>query len=470
MASGSPVTAVILAAGQGKRLRSHIPKVLHNAAGRPLLIHVLAALDPVPLEDRIVVTSPGKEIPAAVKAAGFDDVRFVVQDPPRGTGDAVRVALDEHDPGSGDVLVLCGDTPALRTETLTRVLATHQERDAIATLVTTNVASARGEGRVLRDDDGDVDRIVEERDATEAQRAITEINAGVFVFKEPVLRELLQRIRADNAQGELYLTDVIGLIRASNGLVVAIAADQDEVAGVNSRSQLAQVSRSLRRAACERWMDEGVTIVDPASTFIDASVELTSDVTILPFTFLEGATKIAGGALVGPQARIVDSEVGENATVSFSVVTASTVGPEASVGPFASLRPGSRLERGAHIGSFVETKATTLGEGSKAGHLAYLGDAEIGRDVNIGAGTITCNWDGRQKNPTVIEDDVYVGSDTMLVAPVRLGARAATGAGSVVRKDVPEDALAVGAPARIITGRGNKMDRRGPRPPSEPRQ
>jgi bifunctional UDP-N-acetylglucosamine pyrophosphorylase/glucosamine-1-phosphate N-acetyltransferase len=207
-------------------------------------------------------------------------------------------------------------------------------------------------------------------------------------------------------------------------------------------------------------MDEGVTIIDPQSTFIDVTVQLSRDVTIQPFTFLEGTTTIESGARVGPQTRIVDSEIGPNATVSFSVITDSKVGADASVGPFASLRPGSRLERGAHVGSFVETKATTMGEGSKAGHLAYLGDAQIGKDVNIGAGTITCNWDGQRKNATTIGDDAYIGSDTMLVAPVEVGARAATGAGSVVTHDVPEDALAVGVPARIINGKGDRMRRR----------
>jgi bifunctional UDP-N-acetylglucosamine pyrophosphorylase / glucosamine-1-phosphate N-acetyltransferase len=217
-------------------------------------------------------------------------------------------------------------------------------------------------------------------------------------------------------------------------------------------------------------MDEGVTIVDPESTFIDVTVQLSRDVTIQPFTFLEGATRIESGARVGPQTRIVDSDIGPNASVSFSVVTGSTVGPDASVGPFASLRPGTRLERGAHVGSFVETKATTMGEGSKAGHLAYLGDAQIGKDVNIGAGTITCNWDGQKKNRTTIGDDAYIGSDTMLVAPVDVGPRAATGAGSVVTHDVPEDALAVGIPARIIRGRGDKMGRRASDPPANGRQ
>jgi bifunctional UDP-N-acetylglucosamine pyrophosphorylase / glucosamine-1-phosphate N-acetyltransferase len=468
--ANSPTTAVILAAGQGKRLRSDVPKVLHRAAGRPLLVHVLAGLESLPLSQLIVVASPGPEIPSVVEGAGFDGIRFAVQEPARGTGDAVRVGLRELETGSGDVLILYGDTPALRTETLAELVEVHKTRGAEASLLTATLDPPVGEGRIVRDTHGDVDRIVEERDATDVELAIHEINAGVYVIREPTLRRLVESIRADNAQGELYLTDVIGLIRSEGGLVVALSADAEEIAGVNSRSELAQVSATLRRAACERWMEAGVTIVDPDSTFIDATVELSRDVVVLPFTFLEGATKIAGGAQIGPQTRIVDSEVGTNATVTFSVVTGSTVGRDATVGPFASLRSGSRLGRGVHIGSFVETKAATIGDGSKAGHLAYLGDAEIGRDVNIGAGTITCNWDGQQKNPTVIEDDVYIGSDTMLVAPVQVRERAATGAGSVVRDEVPADALAVGVPARIISGKGDKMRRRASDSPPDPRQ
>jgi bifunctional UDP-N-acetylglucosamine pyrophosphorylase/glucosamine-1-phosphate N-acetyltransferase len=451
-------------------LRSQIPKVLHLAAGRPLLVHVLSALASLPLASRVVVTSQDSDIASVVQESGFRDVRFAVQDPPRGTGDAARIALLEIEAGVSDVLVVCGDTPALRTETLQQLLETHKERKATASLLTALVDSPGSEGRIVRGQDGDVDRIVEERDASDAELAIQEINAGVYVFQEEVLRKLLGEINADNAQGEFYLTDVIGLIRNDGGLVVALTADAKEVAGVNSRTELAEVSRSLRQATCVHWMEEGVTIIDPESTFIDVTVQLTRDVTIQPFTFLEGATRIESGARVGPQTRIVDSQIGPNATVSFSVVTDSTVGPDASVGPFASLRPGSRLERGAHVGSFVETKATTMGEGSKAGHLAYLGDAQIGKDVNIGAGTITCNWDGQKKNPTTIGDDAYIGSDTMLVAPVDVGARGATGAGSVVTRDVPEDALAVGVPARIINGRGDKMRRRGSDPTANPRQ
>jgi bifunctional UDP-N-acetylglucosamine pyrophosphorylase/glucosamine-1-phosphate N-acetyltransferase len=279
------------------------------------------------------------------------------------------------------------------------------------------------------------------------------------VFELAGLAELLSKIDRENTQGEYYLTDVIALLRSTGKSVSAVVTDESEIAGVNSRSQLAAVSALLRQRACERFLEEGVTIVDPSVTYIDSSVKIERDATILPFTFLEGDTTVASGAEVGPQVRVVDSEIGPGAKVSFAVVRGSILGPETTVGPFASLRPGTRLEKGAELGTFVETKNTTVGEDSAAHHLSYLGDAEIGRGVNIGAGTITCNWDGQTKNKSVVDDDAYIGSDTMLVAPVHVGKRAATGAGSVVRGDVPDDALAVGVPARVIEGKGNKMKR-----------
>ena len=272
---------------------------------------------------------------------------------------------------------------------------------------------------------------------------------------------LLDKVDSENAQGEYYLTDVIGLLVSGDEGVVAHTATEEEIAGVNTRAHLAGVGEVARLRIAQKWMEGGVTIVDPATTFIDSTVEIAPDATILPFTFLEGTTTIGAGAEVGPQTRIVDSEIGERATVTFAVVKGSVVGAEASVGPFASLRPGTRLEKGSKIGTFVETKAMTLGEDSKANHLSYLGDARIGRGVNVGAGTITCNWDGQDKHETVIEDDAYISSDTMLVAPVHVGKRAATGAGAVVKGDVPDDALAVGAPARIIPGKGDKLKRGG---------
>lgn len=433
--------------------------MLHPAAGRPLLGHVLAALASVPLSRRIVVLSAQRdEIVAGLDASGFSSgIEIVVQAAPHGTGDAVRTALEDAEI-DGTVLVAPGDSPLLTSDTLNALLERHRMSQAAATVLTSTVPDPVGYGRVIRRDDGTIDRIVEDRDATPEERAVSEVNGGVYAFEADVLRRMLGSIGRDNAQGEYYLGDVLPLMTAEGLTVGAFETIADEVAGVNSRSQLAHAISLLRTRAALRWMSEGVTIVDPATTYIDATVELSPDATIHPFTFLEGTTVVGARAEVGPQTRLVDSTVAEGATVTFSVVRGSVVGPEASVGPFASLRPGTTLERGARAGTFVETKNTTIGEGSKANHLAYLGDAEIGRGANVGAGTITCNWDGREKHKTVIEDEAYIGSDTMLVAPARIGKRAATGAGSVVRGDVPDGALAVGAPARIIEGKGNKME------------
>ena len=453
--------AVVLAAGEGKRLKSSLPKVLHPAAGRPLLLHVLAALEDLELDRRLVVVSPGarEEIERSLLDAGLRGVELVEQSTPRGTGDATRVALDALAGSTGRVLVLSGDTPLVRSETLRTLLAV--DPNGPATLLTARVTDPFGYGRVIRDDTGAVGRVVEERDAIDVERAVTEVNASIYAFDAEALPRLLERLTTDNAQGELYLTDVAGLLSADGARVSALEAPAEEILGVNSRSELAAVASLLRLRACERLMEEGVSIVDPSTTYIDATVNVGRDAIIQPFTFLEGATTVGEGAEVGPQARVIDSSVGPGAKVTFSVVRSSVLGEGASVGPFASLRPGTRLEAGARLGTFVEAKSSTLGERSKANHLTYLGDATVGADVNIGAGTITCNWDGREKHATVIEDEVYVGSDTMLVAPVKLGTRAATGAGAVVRGDVPPEALAVGAPARVIAGRGKRMKPRG---------
>lgn len=448
----------MLAAGDGKRLRSSVPKVLHKVSGRALLSHVLATLDEVSVGSTVVVVS--QRVNEAREGFGSisEDVAFVIQDRPAGTADATRIGTEALDVSIDRVLVLAGDTPLISATTLARLIQEQARVGAAAALLTAEIPDPSGYGRIVRDADGSVAAIVEDRDVDEAQRAIGEVNASVYVFDRERLEAFLPKIGVQNAQSEYYLTDVVGLMVAEGDQVVAITADAGEVHGVNSRSDLAAVEASMRRRVAERWMAEGVTIVDPETTYIDASVEIAADATIQPFTFLEGETRIGAGAAIGPNARIVDSNIGEGAEVSYAVVRGSTIGPEASVGPFASVRPGTKLGRGSRIGSFVETKAAVIGDNTKANHLAYLGDAEIGSGVNIGAGTITCNWDGKAKHKTVIEDDAYIGSDTMLVAPVRIGARAATGAGAVVREDVPDDALAVGAPARIVEGKGNKME------------
>ena len=455
------VSAIVLAGGLGTRMKATVPKVLQRVAGRPLLAFVLDAVQPLALDQTIVVVpSASQEIEAAMGAAGFRNLRYAVQHTPMGTGDAARVGLEQLDQDGGVALVLPADHPLLRASTLQGLLDLHLSSGAAATLLTARSPDSRGMGRVVRGQSGEVLKIVEEADASDEERALTEYNAGIYAFDAGKLARALGKIDRENAQGEYYLTDVIEVLRREGELVSAHVSAADDVLGVNSRLQLAEVSGIIRRRVCEGWINAGVEIIDPATTYIDASVSIHPDAVIRPFTFLEGATTIGEGAEIGPFARIVDSLVGDHAVVSMCVqAKGSAIGPGASVGPFASLRPDSTLQAGAHVGTFVETKKTVLGEDSKAPHLSYLGDAKIGNRVNIGAGTITCNWDGRDKHETRIEDDAYVSSDTMLVAPVEIGRRAATGAGAVVREDVPDDALAVGVPARIIPGKGNKMDR-----------
>ncbi len=450
-----------MAAGDGTRLKSRLPKVLHTVAGRPLLVHVLDALDGLDL-DRIVVVASTRRAEVEDAIGQRRRVEYAVQDPPAGTGDAVRVGLE----ALGDaqrVLIVPGDAPLLTTETLQRMIDAHADGSAALTLLTTHVVGHSGSGRIVREGDA-VRRVVEERDADDATLAISEINAGAYVADVERLRAVLPKIGSDNAQREFYFTDAIGFLADEGDSVAVVTTDADEVQGVNSRADLAAAGALFRKRTNDRWLAAGVSLLDPATTYIDASVEIGADVVIRPFTFLEGTTRVADGADIGPNARVVDSEIGPDAQISYAVVRSSVIGEAASVGPFASLRPGTRVGKGARVGTFVETKDSSLGDGSKANHLAYLGDAEIGTGVNVGAGTITCNWDGQDKHKTVIEDDAYIGSDTMLVAPVRIGKRGATGAGAVVRDDVPEDGLAVGVPARVIEGKGDKMARKGRQP------
>ena len=462
--AGEDVAAIVLAAGEGKRLRSELPKVLHLAAGKPLLAHALSAVRDAGIGTRVVVASKRRaELEEALIAAGESDgVEYVVQDPPNGTGGAVRVGMSAVvKDGLRTILVSLGDAPLIRAETISQLLELHHSSDAAATVLTADAPLPNDGGRVVRAADGSVDRIVEARDASLEQLLLSEINSGVCAFEAGLLAEHLARLTPANDQGELYLTDVFEMLRAAGKNVQALKAPFEETLGVNDRIQLAAAGAALRRRTAERWMASGVTIVDPPSTFIDSTVTIERDALILPGTFLEGSTTIGAGAEVGPQTRIIDSSIGEGATVTFSVVRGSEVGVEASVGPFASLRNGTKLARGAKLGTFVESKNLELGEGSKANHLSYLGDARIGTGVNVGAGTITCNWDGQEKHMTIIDDDAYISSDTMLVAPVHIGERGATGAGSVVRDDVPPDGLAVGVPARVIEGKGNRLQKKG---------
>ncbi len=449
----APLTVVVLAAGEGKRMRSARPKVLHEVGGRTLLGHVLAAVDPLSPAQTVVVVGHGREAVTDWLGARSPAATTVVQEEQRGTGDAVRRALDQVADGDGTLLVLAGDTPLLTTETIESLLGTAQ--GAAAVLLTAHVPDPRGYGRVLRDENGDVYGIVEDADAIEEQLAIDEINAGTYAFDLPKLRTALAKIDSDNAQGEEYLTDVVGILVASGETVRAVAApDWRESLGVNDRAQLAAAGALLRDRLVLAAQQAGATIVDPATTWLDAGVRLSADCVVEPFTMLHGSTTVAAGAVVGPYSRLTDTQVGEGATVVASVCVGAEIGPEASVGPYTYLRAGSRLGRGAKAGGFVEMKNTTVGAGSKVPHLSYVGDAVIGSGSNVGAGTITCNYDGVAKHETRIGDDVFVGSGTMLVAPVSLGDGAYIAAGSAITEDVPDGALGIGRARQV-----NKPDR-----------
>lgn len=445
----SPAAVIVLAAGAGTRMRSTTPKVLHRIGGRTLVGHVLATarglapdhLVTVVRHERDAVVAHITEIEPAAIIADQDDVP--------GTGRAVQCALAALDeaterPVEGAVVVLAGDVPLLDTGTLAALLEAHEADGNAVTALSTEVAEPTGYGRIVREADGSVAEIVEEKDATAEQRAIREINASIYVFDAAALREGLGSVGRDNAQGEVYLTDVLALARRAGKRVAAIIAEDSVlVEGVNDRSQLATLGAELNRRTLHRWMLEGVTIIDPATTWVDVGVELAQDVTILPGTQLHGATVVARGAVIGPDTTLTDVEVAEGATVTRTHATLAVIGPRASVGPFSFLRPGTVLGEEGKIGAYVETKNAQIGTGSKVPHLSYIGDATIGEHTNVGAASVTLNYDGTHKNRTRIGSHVKIGGDTMLVAPVEVGDGAYTGAGAVLRRDVPPGALAV---------------------------
>jgi bifunctional UDP-N-acetylglucosamine pyrophosphorylase/glucosamine-1-phosphate N-acetyltransferase len=426
-------------------MRSTTPKVLHEIGGRSLLGHALAAarrLDPEQLA--VVVRHQRDQVAAHV--AELDPAAVIAdQDEIKGTGRAVRCGLDAlpAEP-TGTVVVTYGDVPLLSGELLGELVASHQLTGAAVTVLTATVADPTGYGRVLRDDDGAVAAIVEHKDASPEQLAICEINSGIYAFDAKVLTDALGRIRADNAQGEVYLTDVLAIARGDGLPVVAFGTtDLWQVEGVNDRVQLATLGRELNRRILERWMRAGVTVVDPATTWLDVDVELDVDVTLLPGTHLHGRCRVASGATIGPDTTLTDCEIGAGAIVVRSHGSGSVIEAGASVGPFSYLRPGTALGEHGKIGAFVETKNARIGERSKVPHLSYVGDATIGTASNIGAATVFVNYDGVHKHHTTVGDHVRVGSDTMLVAPLTIGDGAYTAAGSVITDDVPPGAMAV---------------------------
>lgn len=441
----SEVTAVILAAGEGKRMRSRHPKVLHRLCGRPLLDYALRAVGA--LASRIVlVVGPDAGEVLALAGAG---VRAVEQRERRGTGDAVRRAREAC--GAGTILVVPGDVPLLGAETLAALARRHEASGAAATVLTAVVDAPRGYGRVLRQD-GRVTAIVEERDATDAQRAVREINTSVYAFRAPDLWGALEQVRPDNDQGEYYLTDVIGILVRGGRPVGALAvADPVEALGVNDRRQLAALAAVQRARILDRLMEAGVTVVDPATTHVDDTVTIGPDTVLGPGVVIEGATTIGRDCVIGPGCQLAGCQLGEGVLLRpYCVLRQAVVEDGAQLGPFCHLRPEAHIGPGAHIGNFVEVKKSRLGRGAKANHLAYIGDATVGERVNIGAGVITCNYDGVAKHRTSIGDGAFVGTNASLVAPITIGEGAYVAAGSVVTKDVPPGALAVERSQQLV--------------------
>jgi bifunctional UDP-N-acetylglucosamine pyrophosphorylase / glucosamine-1-phosphate N-acetyltransferase len=436
------VAAIVLAAGKGTRFRSETAKVLHRAAGRSLLRHVLEAVRPLELGQIVVVVGhQAEEVAAEVKACGLAQSSTVLQADQRGTGHAVQIAMPALDPNIRRVLVLPGDTPLLTADLLEVLLAAGQRSGA---LLTAQMADPTGYGRVVRTDDGAVARIVEHRDAGAAELAIDEINAGMYLLDRSSLEGALQQLDDDNAQGELYLTDVVESLAARGAPAVPVVADADVIAGVNDRSQLAAAAALLRRAHLEHLMCEvGVSVTDPATTYVDVDVAVDRDAVLLPGTILESGTAVGARSVIGPHTHLTHCTVGEDAVVHSTRGHDAVIGDGASVGPFTHLRPGTELGRATKVGAFAETKNAVIGQGSKVPHLAYVGDATLGERVNIACGVITVNYDGRTKSHTTIEDGAFVGCDTMLVAPVTIGAGAYTAAGSTITEDVPAGALAI---------------------------
>ena len=440
---------VVLAAGEGTRMRSAVPKVLHHLLGRSLLAHVLAACEPLGGRTLVVVGHGRDQVTNALPAGA----QPVVQAEQRGTGHAVRVALEAAPDLDGTVLVVPADVPLLGTETLRGLVEEHRRVGATATLLTAMADDPTGYGRVLRARDGGVARVVEHRDATAAERAVREVNTSVYAFEVGPLREALGKLSTDNVQGEEYLPEVIGMYVEHGQPVAAVAADPVETGGVNDRVQLAAAGRALRDRILTGWMRAGVTMVDPATVWIDVDARLDADVTLLPNVQLHGATRIAAGAVVGPDCTLIDTVVGADARVVRAHCDRAEIGPEASVGPYCYLRPGARLARGAKAGTYVEIKAADIGEGTKVPHLTYVGDATIGEHTNIGAASVFVNYDGVAKHRTVIGSHARTGADNMFVAPVTVGDGAYTAAGSVITDDVPAGAMGVGrARQRNIEG------------------
>lgn len=451
----SKLAIVVLAAGQGTRMKSSTPKLLHDLAGVPIVGHVLATARALDAAHVVTVVRHERDRLAEVISADLPGSIIVDQDEIPGTGRAVEQAVAALPADfAGDVLVINGDVPLLDAPTLANLIGSHRAGTAAATILSCFPPDATGYGRIVRTSDGHLDRIVEHKDATEDERSIGEINAGIYLFGLAQLRTHLAALSTDNAQGEKYITDVIGHLRRAGESVDAIPVTESWlVEGINDRAQLSDAAAKLNALLVRNWQLAGVTVQDPATTWIDVKATLAEDVTLLPGTQIRGATVIERGATIGPDTTLLDCEVGEGARVNRTDATLAVFGAGASIGPFAYVRPGTRLGARGRIGTFVETKNAKIGDGTKLAHFNYVGDAEVGEGTNIGAGVITANYDGVNKHRTTIGSHSRVGTNTVFVAPVRMGDGAYTGAGTVVRKDVPTGSLAITvAPQRNIEG------------------
>ncbi|GHD09792.1 bifunctional UDP-N-acetylglucosamine diphosphorylase/glucosamine-1-phosphate N-acetyltransferase GlmU [Zhihengliuella salsuginis] len=453
--ANAPAAVIVLAAGAGTRMKSAKPKILHEIGGKSMVGHAIAAARGIDPERLVAVVRHERDRVVEHLLQIEPDLTIADQDDVPGTGRAVQQGLEAlPEDIEGTIVVTYGDVPLLTGEQLGELVAAHDADANAVTVLTARLGDPTGYGRIVRDDDGSVAGIVEHKDATDAQRGIDEVNSGIYAFDAAVLRSALAQVTTDNAQGEMYLTDVLSIARGDGGRVAAVVTgDPWQVEGANDRVQLAALGKEMNRRTCEKWMRSGVTIVDPDSTWIDVDVALSSDVTLKPGTQLHGSTAVGTDAVIGPDTTLTNVQVGQGATVKRSDATDSTIGQGASVGPFAYLRPKTDLGESGKIGAFYETKNAKIGKGSKLSHLGYSGDSVIGEYTNIGCGNITANYDGEKKHQTVIGSHVRTASNTVFVAPVSVGDGAYTGAGAIVRKDVPAGALALSvAPQRNSEG------------------
>lgn len=433
--------AVILAAGQGTRMKSKLYKVLHSVCGKPMVQHVVDQVSKLTIQEIVTIIGHGAE---KVQLQLGTSSKYALQEEQLGTAHAVMQAEEILAGKEGVTIVVCGDTPLIKAETMEALFAQHEKQKAKATILTAKIDNPAGYGRIVRNGDGLVEKIVEHKDASDEERKINEINTGTYCFDNQALFAALKSVSNDNAQGEYYLPDVIEIIKKQGEIVTAYQTDDfEETIGVNDRIALSEAENIMRKRINQNHMRNGVTIVDPTSTYIEADVQIGQDTILLPGTMIKGNTVIGTDCQIGPNSEIEDCEVGDNTVIRQSVAVKSSIGSKVNIGPFAHIRPQSAIEDEVKIGNFVEIKKTVFGKGSKASHLSYIGDAEVGRDVNIGCGSITVNYDGKNKFLTKIEDEVFIGCNSNLVAPVTIGKGAYVAAGSTITKDVPGEALSI---------------------------